>query len=89
MRKSIHSKAYAVFIRCLREARAEAGVTQTELGERLGIPQAAISKIERGERRLDIVELHEWCAALGVEFVGFAANLQSAWTVPARPRKRR
>jgi transcriptional regulator with XRE-family HTH domain len=42
----------------LRAARLEAGFTQIEAARRLGKPQTFISKIELGERRVDIVELH-------------------------------
>jgi transcriptional regulator with XRE-family HTH domain len=48
---------YQNFIKRLREARLEAGLTQVEAGKRLKKPQAYISKIERGERRVDVVEL--------------------------------
>ena len=43
----------------LRQARLEAGFTQVEAGKKLNKPQAYISKIERGERRIDVVELDE------------------------------
>lgn len=32
----------------------------------LGVTQSFISKCERGERRLDIVEVRSWCRAMGV-----------------------
>lgn len=51
---------YQNFIKRLREARLEAGLTQVETGKRLRKPQAYISKIERGERRVDAVELAEF-----------------------------
>ena len=57
MSKSIHSSEYKTVIKKLREAREAAGLTQAEAAEKLGKPQSYISKIERGERRLDIVEL--------------------------------
>ena len=41
------------------ETRDEAGLTQVEAGKRLKKPQAYLSKIERGERRVDAVELAE------------------------------
>jgi len=44
----------------LRSARQEAGLTQVEAGKRLKKPQAYISKIERGERGVDVVELAEF-----------------------------
>ncbi len=51
---------YQNFIKRLRKARLEAGLTQVEAGKRLKKPQAYISKIERGERRVDAVELAEF-----------------------------
>lgn len=57
MPKSIHSSEYKTVIKKLREAREAAGFTQTEAAEKLGKPQSYISKIERGERRIDIIEL--------------------------------
>jgi transcriptional regulator with XRE-family HTH domain len=44
----------------LRAARLEAGLTQVEAGKRLKRPQAYLSKIERGERGVDAVELAEF-----------------------------
>jgi transcriptional regulator with XRE-family HTH domain len=44
----------------LRSARQEAGLTQVEAGKRLKKPQAYVSKIERGERGVDAVELAEF-----------------------------
>lgn len=46
--------------------RKERGVTQGALGERLGNTQTFVSKVERGERRLDVAEFVDWCVALGV-----------------------
>jgi len=43
----------------LRQARLDVGLTQVEAGKKLKKPQAYISKIERGERRIDAVELEE------------------------------
>jgi len=44
----------------LRSARLETGLTQVEAGKRLKKPQAYLSKIERGERGVDAVELGEF-----------------------------
>ena len=64
MQKSITSKAYAIFLDCLRKTREQAGITQLELAERLGETQSFVSKCERGERRLDVAELKEFCEAM-------------------------
>jgi len=50
---------YQKFVQKLRQARLDANLTQVEAGRRLNKPQAYISKIERGERRVDAVELDE------------------------------
>lgn len=47
----------------LRAARLEAGLTQVEAGKKLKKPQAYLSKIERGERGVDAVELAELARA--------------------------
>jgi transcriptional regulator with XRE-family HTH domain len=76
MRKSIHTPAYREVLTRLKRARRQAGLTQAQLAERLGATQTFVSKVERGERRLDIVETRSICAAVGVSFVEFAAALE-------------
>ncbi|TKJ29987.1 MAG: transcriptional regulator [Chloroflexi bacterium B3_Chlor] len=56
----IHSQKYQEFLKRLRNARKEAGMTQAEVAAVLGKPQSFISKCETGERRVDIVELSEF-----------------------------
>ncbi len=51
---------YQKLIQRLRLARLEADLTQVEAGKRLKKPQAYISKVERGERRVDAVELADF-----------------------------
>lgn len=51
---------YQKLIVKLRSARLEAGLTQVEAGKKLKKPQAHLSKIERGERGVDAVELAEF-----------------------------
>ncbi len=58
--------------------RKEAGLTQTELGERLSEPQSLISDYERGERRLDLIELRQVCEATGITLEVFVSRFESA-----------
>lgn len=71
MRKTLFSKEYRVLLELLRQARAQSRMTQGELALQLNTSQSFISKCERGERRLDFVELRAWCGALGVRFPVF------------------
>ena len=59
MPKSIYTKEYRKVIERLKKVRQEAGLTQVEVAKKLNKPQSYISKIERGERRIDIAELKE------------------------------
>ena len=59
MSKSIYSKDYKRTIEKLKKVRLEVGLKQEDVAEKLKKPQSYISKIERGERRIDIAELKE------------------------------
>ena len=76
MQKSIYSADYEAFLALLLRMREEAGLTQEALAYRLEKTQSFISKCERGERRVDVVELCHFCDAIGVPFPRFAAHMQ-------------
>ena len=59
MKDASHRHRYAQFLGRLKQARAEAVLTQVEVAHRLERPQSFVSKIESGERRVDVVELSE------------------------------
>lgn len=59
--------AYKKFRELLVEVRRAAGLTQAELSRQLNRPQSFVSKYERGERRLDVIEFGEVAEALGVD----------------------
>ncbi|MCG8431785.1 MAG: helix-turn-helix domain-containing protein [Candidatus Omnitrophica bacterium] len=59
----------------LIETRKLRGLTQIELAERVGSTQSMISKTERGERRLDVMELAALCAALNTTLPEFTKNI--------------
>ena len=77
MRKSIHTAQYGILLKLLVDARETRGLTQVKLGRRLQLSQSGVSKVERGERRLDIVELHAWCRALGIPFLAFVTDFDA------------
>jgi len=59
MSKSIYSKEYKNTIEKLKKARLEIDLKQEEVAKKLKKPQSYISKIERGDRRIDVAELQE------------------------------
>lgn len=75
MEKTLHSDGHKLLVRRLREARQSRGITQVELAERLNTTQVFVSKCEQGGRRIDALELRVWCAALGLSFLSFLADL--------------
>ena len=75
MTKTIYSKEYRAFLRILRDARKEAKLSQEELAKKLRQTQSFVSKCERGERRIDVVELHHFCRAMGLPFSTFVKRL--------------
>jgi len=65
--KTIHSKSYIELLANLRRERITKSISQIELSKQLNKPQSYISKIECGERRLDIIELFTLCSLLEVQ----------------------
>jgi transcriptional regulator with XRE-family HTH domain len=55
--RSQHTQRYKVFIKRLREARIERGLTQEDVARLLRIPASRVSRMETGERRVDVIEL--------------------------------
>ena len=76
MTKTIYSREYRTFLQILRDARREAGLTQEELAKRLRQTQSFVSKCERGERRVDVVELRHFCRAMKIPFSAFLERLE-------------
>ena len=63
----MHASRYGILRARLVEVREAKGLTQTDSALQLGKPQSYVSKYERGERRLDIVELIAVAKTLGVD----------------------
>ena len=78
MEKSLWSKEYRLVLSHLKQARRKAGLSQEQLADRLTETQSFISKCERGERRLDVIELRRFCKAIGVSFPEFTRRLDRA-----------
>ena len=62
MSKSVHSENYRQVIKRLKEARLDVGLSQQDVADKLEKPQSYISKIESGERRLDVAEIQKFAS---------------------------
>lgn len=63
--RSMHTPAYKAFLRRLLAARVKAGLAQGEAARILGMPQSRLSRMESGERRIDVIELAELARLYG------------------------
>jgi transcriptional regulator with XRE-family HTH domain len=64
MAKAKFSSAYDHLRSLLIKAREQAGLRQADVARRLKRPQSYVSKIELGERRLDLVEFIQFVRAI-------------------------
>jgi ribosome-binding protein aMBF1 (putative translation factor) len=64
----------------LRILREEAGLRQSDVADELERPQSYVSKYERGEQRLDILELRDVLIALGTDLKEFSVRLERRLT---------
>ena len=60
MPRAIYTKDHNAIVERLKQARNEAGLGQVEVAEKLGRTQSYVSKIESGQRRLDVFQLKEF-----------------------------
>lgn len=71
MPSSVHSAKYKRFLTRLRQARQNAGMTQTEAARAFRKPQSFVSKCESGERRVDAIELQRFAELYGWSVMDF------------------
>jgi transcriptional regulator with XRE-family HTH domain len=60
MAKTLHSRHNKIFLDKLRKLRTSRSLRQADLALLLGRTQNRVSNVERGQTRLDIIELREW-----------------------------
>lgn len=78
MTKAIYRREHVIFLQELKRMRVESGMTQAQCSAALGRPQSFISDVERGVRRLDMVQLRDLCQVLGGNLVGFTQAFEKA-----------
>lgn len=81
-----------VVARSVRAERARRGLSQTELGARLGWSQTKVSQVESGARRIYAHELPEICSALEISLLRLlegasVGDLEALGLEPRLPRR--
>ena len=74
-KKSLFTPRYDRFLARLKAARVAAGLSQVQAARKLKRPQSFVSKCESGERRVDVVELIDFCRIYGAEPEKFIKKL--------------
>lgn len=82
----VPQKQYQVVGQVLAAARSRAGLTQRQVAVRLAKPQSFVSSYERGQRRVDVLELIAIVDALRQDPVAVFAELVKGHTGRRRGR---
>lgn len=75
MAKTLNSRHNKIFLDKLRKLRESRGLRQADLALLLGRSQGAVSYVECGQTRLDIIGLRDWLEALDYGFLRFLKEL--------------
>lgn len=86
--KSIHKAEYQRLLELLVEIRNTAGLKQAELAALLERSQSYVSDVERGGRRMDLLQLREYCQACGQDLIGFVERFEKSIAGEPRSRKK-
>lgn len=76
MSKKTNKKEYTALTKTLYSLRIGAGLKQMDLANILEVPQSYVSKIETGERRLDLIELKTVVQAMGANLTEFIIEFE-------------
>lgn len=85
--KSIHTAQYVALREALVAARKESELTQLDVAQALGRPQSFVSKVESGERRLDVVEFLELAEALRADPIAILEEVRKVGKRWSRRKK--
>ena len=86
--KTLYRTENLIFAGLLRDARLRSKLTQMELVEALGMTQTYASEAERGIRRLDMVQVRDWCHATGTTLPALIKEFERRLADPAYAKPR-
>ncbi|WP_422416983.1 helix-turn-helix domain-containing protein [Pseudomonas sp. GZD-222] len=78
MPKAIYRPEHDMFLAILKARRIDSGMTQADCSQALGRPQSFMSDVERGVRRLDIIQIHDLCKILGCKLIDVIQEFESS-----------
>ena len=87
MAKSLTDPRYRVMVDQLVVLRHEAGLTQRDVADRLGVVQAYVWKVEKYQQRLDPLQLVEWLRAIDADEKKFLIEVVAAFQSAKRKRR--
>ena len=67
MEKSIFTPYSLLLAKKMKEIREAAGLTQREMAEKMGTKQMTVYRLEKGERRLDLIEFYNLCRKFKID----------------------
>ncbi len=76
MKKTLNSKEHKILLEQLYRLRIASGLRQQDLADLINVPQSFISKIESGERRIDMIELRMLCKQLDTDIIEFMKEFE-------------
>lgn len=88
MAKTIHRAEYDIIRDLLREKRVGCGLTQVDVSQRMRRSQSFVSDVERGVRRVDVLELRDLCELFGIQLTEFCKEFERRAAVVGPAGKR-
>lgn len=65
-----------LLLKMLKEARLASGLRQLDVAQALDRPQSYVAKIESGERKIDFIEVIDFCKVVGIDPVRLIKRLK-------------
>lgn len=78
MPKAIYRPEHDIFLAILKARRIDSGMTQADCSHALGRPQSFMSDVERGVRRLDIIQIRDLCEVLGCALIDLIQEFENS-----------
>lgn len=67
MSRTLSSPLHTALVKFLKTKRKKAGLTQSDVAARLNRYQSFVATVEKGQRRIDIVDLFAFAEAIGFD----------------------